>query len=204
MNRRPSHRPRIRLLGCVAMACLTASGCGVPTETRPRQIAVTPTPTQSAKIDGHVAAPGTRYTTEHLYLIRDGLLAPAVRDIAGQPTATALLADLLAGPTDTEKAAGLTSALLGTNVVGGVHLAGYVATVELTASPDDPARNDEVLAYGQLVCTLTTLPDVAGVVFTRDGSRVGIPRGDGSLADAPLTLGDYVTLLAGPSPSPTR
>ena len=139
---------------------------------------------------------------ERLFLVKDDTLTPVIRHVERQPTTDSLLNDLLAGPTDNERATGITSALQGGNVVAGIHLSGGQAVVELASAMDNTARNDEVLAYAQLVCTLTGRPDVDGVTFTRNGQPIGVPRGDGSLAQGPLTAADYASLLASPSPSP--
>lgn len=73
--------------------------------------------------------------------------------------------------------------------------------VALSTPVADTARKDEVLAYAQLMCTLTALPQIDGVVFTNNGAPVAVPRGDGSLppliagAPMPLTAADYTDLI---------
>ena len=112
-----------------------------------------------------------------------------------------MLTDLLAGPSDGERAAGITSALLGANVVSGAHLSDGHAIVELSATIENSARNDDVLAYAQLVCTPAGRADANGVTFTHNGQPVGVPRADGSLTQEPLTADDYIALLATASPT---
>ena len=64
-----------------------------------------------------------------------------------------------------------------------------------------PFTPDEIAALGQIVCTLTRVPDITGVQSTRDGQIVKVPRADASLTTGPLTAADYQALI---SPSPTR
>ena len=105
------------------------------------------------------------------------------------------MADLLAGATDAEQNTGISSALPGANVIGGVSVTDQVATVDLGPGLDGSGRNDAVLAFGQVVCTLDSRPDIDGVVFQQNGQRVGVPRATGSLSTGPLTTADYAGLL---------
>ena len=52
------------------------------------------------------------------------------------------------------------------------------------------------LAFGQIVCTLTTRPGILWATFTRGGQRVEVPRGDGSLTADPLNAASYSRLMA--------
>jgi hypothetical protein len=134
---------------------------------------------------------------ERLFLVRDGALVPVVRHVPTQPTAEALVTDLLAAPDDAERAAGLTTALLGAPPVTAVHVVNGLAQVELAQPAEGATRNDDQLAYAQIVSTLTARPDITGVVFVRDGQPLGVPRGDGSRSTGPLTAADYANLISG-------
>ncbi|MGY0236711.1 GerMN domain-containing protein [Longispora urticae] len=113
------------------------------------------------------------------------------------PTAETLLRDLVAGPTTTEVEAGLARALWGGSVITRVRVTDGQAVVTVTAALDAVSRNDEILAFGQVVCTLTAREDVNGVVFTRDRQRIAVPRGDAFLSQGPLTAADYTSLISG-------
>jgi len=132
---------------------------------------------------------------ETLYLTKDGILAPVIRHLAQPPSVQELVADLVAGPSTVERNKGYGSALVGTNQVGPVTVTGGYAIVEITVPVEGTVRNDEVLAYGQLVCTLTTQPGVSAVSFQSGGEVVKVPRGDLSLSDMPLTKADYADLI---------
>ncbi|GAA4466224.1 GerMN domain-containing protein [Phytohabitans houttuyneae] len=184
----------MRRPGLAALALAVAlAGCGVETEGRARRVNppsgvahawATPTPPDA----------GTGAVPERLYLVRGGELVAITRHVAAEPAVTQLVGDLLAGPTPREREGGLTSALRPTDVAG-VQVSGGRATVELTEMLDGSGRTDQVLAFAQLVCTLTATPTVTSVMFTHAGQPVGVPRADGSLSQAPATAADYAGLL---------
>ncbi|MEU8004380.1 GerMN domain-containing protein [Catellatospora sp. NPDC049111] len=176
-----------------SLLVLLAAGCGVPVEDTPRVIEVG-TPSRAATGAPSAAASGP--AAESLYLIRDGSLVPVQRRLAAEPDPQRLLGDLLAGPTEAEQDRGLGTALGGRDVVASVRLIDGVAHVELPAGIENTGRNDDVLAFGQIVCTLTSRRDVTGVVFTRQGARIGVPLPDASLSQDPLRAADYAALIA--------
>ncbi|BCJ75111.1 hypothetical protein CS0771_46550 [Catellatospora sp. IY07-71] len=187
------HRIAAAAAGGVILAAL-AAGCGVPVEDTAREVEQTGNNAPSAAPTPAVAASGP--ITEKLYLLRDGHLIAVERKVPAQPDAQQLLADLLAGPTPAEQEAGLNSALTGTTAINSATDAAGSATVELSTALEGTGRSDDVLAFGQLVCTLSSRPDINQVVFTRQGQRVGVPRGNGALTEDPLTCADYGNLEA--------
>lgn len=188
--KRAARLPVLTLLAAVITAVMGA--CGVPAEDVARPIPHTP---------GSTAAPTPAATqsgpsTQKLYLVKDGLLVPVERHQPTDTGVTELLQLLLAGPTESEKDSGITSALLGTNAVTKVEVSSGEAMVELAPAPEGTGRTDDVLAFAQIVCTLADLPNVDRVSFIRDGQRLDVPRGDGPLTQEPLTPADYSNLIA--------
>jgi spore germination protein GerM len=184
--------------GAAAVLVLAATaGCGVPAETAPRAIespAVLPIPA-SPPVTRQAAGPDS----QRLCLTREARLVEVTRPVSGPASVQETVRDLLAGPTEVESGAGLNTALGGTPLVTGVRLEDGIAVVGLRRDTEGSSRADDVLALGQVVCTLTARGDVVGVVFERAGERVAVPRGDGSLATGPLRGGDFDQLRA-PSP----
>ncbi|GAB3980746.1 GerMN domain-containing protein [Plantactinospora veratri] len=191
-------------LGSCRAAALTlllaavVAGCGVPAEDTAREVEppdgvaqawATQTPPDPTPSTGAVPA--------RLYLLRDGELVAVTRHVDAAPDVDELVDSLLAGPTDAEQRDGLTSALLGNDIVVGVQLSGGRATVELTDTLDETGRSDQILAFAQIVCTLAAKPGVTAVSFTRAGQPVGVPRADGSLSESPATAADYASLVSG-------
>lgn len=188
---------RYRAAAAALAAALLAGGCGIARDERARAIDPPRGPFR-ALTSPQPAVVDSGALSERLYLVKDGLLVAVARRVRAEPTLDTLLRDLLAGPTEAERDEGVTSALLGTEVVAELTIADGIATLELPSAVDDPGRNDEVLAFAQLVCTLNGRPEIHGVAFSRGGQLLGVPRGDGSLSTGPLTATDYRSLLAVP------
>lgn len=184
---------RLRALAAVLASAVALTGCGVPTEDSPRPIAVGSRPTSTTVT--HTASPAPGVPVELLFLVRDAGLVPVRRPAGPEPAIDEQLRHLLAGPTATERAAGYSSALTGITVTGMVEVRGGDATVEIGNRSDGAGRSDEVLAYGQIVCTLTSRADVRTVSFLHDGQPLRVPRADASLADGRLTAADYTDLI---------
>jgi hypothetical protein len=190
-----SGRPRTPGLRWVFVALLVPvvlgpAGCGVPVDAEPRRLGEPGRVDASGGPAPHVAGS----TVLRLYLVRDGRLVRVPRRVPAPLTAAQQLDNLLAGPTAEESEDGLSTAL-STMAVTDVSLAGRRATITLGDRAGQGFRSDEVLAFGQIVCTLTSLPDVGTVSFVADGAPLWVPRADGSLADTPLTIADYSDLL---------
>ncbi|WP_262286067.1 GerMN domain-containing protein [Micromonospora sp. MA102] len=181
-----------RLLPVLVAAALLG-GCGVPVDDEPRPVRPpaggfpTPAGTATAEPDGRVDEP--------LCFVRGDGLAAVTRRVDGLPEVDTHLQHLLAGPDGAERGRGLATALPGTVAVAGATLAGAVVTVDVRQAGEETGRNDEVLAFGQIVCTLTQRPDVDSVAFRRDGQPLEVPRADGNVSSLPLTAADYRPLL---------
>jgi spore germination protein GerM len=162
----------------------------VPVDAEPRRLG------EPGRVDasGGPAPNAAGSTVLRLYLVRDGRLVRVPRRVPAPLTASQQLDSLLAGPTAEESDDGLSSAL-STMTVTDLSLADRRATITLGDRSGQAFRSDEVLAFGQIVCTLTSLPDVGTVSFMADGAPLWVPRADGSLADTPLTIADYSGLL---------
>jgi hypothetical protein len=178
----------------VLTIALTATGCGIAPDRSARAIEPPPGPYQLTTPPPPTPA-STGPVTEQLFLVKDGKLVRVERKISGAQSVQQLMNDLLAGATSDEQRVGLSSALPGNNVIGGVTVNDGVATVDLGPGLEDTGRNDEVLALGQVVCTLDGRSDVKGVLFRQDGQTIAVPRADGALSTGPLTAADYTDLL---------
>ncbi|MEU4214148.1 GerMN domain-containing protein [Actinoplanes sp. NPDC026623] len=186
---------RIGRLAVGLATCLLGAACGLPAEDEPRQADLPRRPlTSPTATAAGIEPPGD--VVEVLCLVRDARLVQAVRRVGASPTVQRQLESLAAGPTEAERANGLTTALATTSVRVDVPAGSTQARVEVAKTDEGNARSDEMMAYGQIVCTLTSRVDVNSVVFTRDGKVLQVPRGDGSLSRGPLGAGDYASLIA--------
>ncbi|MEU5906735.1 GerMN domain-containing protein [Micromonospora sp. NPDC047527] len=181
----------------VVTLTLTAllTGCGIPTDDAARPVRPPRGPflSTAAPTDATTAPPGS--AVEILCLVRDNRIVPVIRRVDRPPTVEEHLRHLLAGPTTVERDDDLTSALAGAVTAAGATVNGAQAHVAVDEPGHDVGRSDEVLAFGQIVCTLTSRDDVATVTFLRDGKPLGVPRADGSLTEQPLTRADFAPLI---------
>ncbi|WP_033344195.1 GerMN domain-containing protein [Catenuloplanes japonicus] len=174
-----------------AASVLLLAGCGIPLDDAPRE-PDNPRPYRS----GTATAPGVGSALERLCLVKDDKIARTLRRVATARTPAEQLLDLFGGPNAGEQADGYTSALAGTGITPRLSLEGAAATVEIGDWAEHGNRSDEVLAFGQIVCTLTTRPEIGTVRFTSGGEPLSVPRADLSLSDGPLTIVDYDDLIA--------
>jgi spore germination protein GerM len=182
-------RPARSLVVLVALAA--TAGCGVPMDGTPRDINDIRVPYRSG-----VPNDTAGRAIERLCFVRNGKLVRVVRRVPAVRQPPAQLLDMLAGPTAAESDDGLTTALTATSGLT-VLVEGGRATVDVGGGRlEEGLRTDDVLAFGQIVCTLTSQFEIGTVTFTSDGEPLTVPRADASLADGPVTIADYVGLLA--------
>ncbi|GGM06755.1 GerMN domain-containing protein [Micromonospora yangpuensis] len=189
MRTRARVQPRLtRDLGLLAVTAMLLAGCGVSAEDRPRVI---DRPGGPHPVGTSPAAQPTGQLTETICFVRDEQLVRVDRQVSDAATPVDQIRFLADGPTSAEREAGLSTALTGASRITGVRLVGREALVDVADGLVDTGRTDEMLAFGQVVCTLTARPDVDGVSFLHDSRRLGVPRADGSLSTGPLTVSDY-------------
>ncbi|MFB9544471.1 GerMN domain-containing protein [Micromonospora sagamiensis] len=177
-----------------ATGLLALAGCGVSAERVPREVTPPHGPFPAATPGTAATESGT--VVQRLCYVRDDTLVVVDRRVRTLPTPREQIGLLVDGPVATEQEDRLTSALTGVNVVTDVRVAGGEATVAVGERLAGTGRNDEVLAFGQIVCTLTGRADVDRVTFVQGGQRLGVPRADGSLSTGPLTAADYAAMVS--------
>jgi spore germination protein GerM len=197
--------PRARDLWRTATILLVAvvlllSGCGVPAQNAPSPIDPAAVPTRlqgpSSPRSGPPSATPGRPSIQVVFVQKDRLVT-LVRDAPEAATADRLqtvIAALLAGPTTAEQANGLTSALPPDLAVSVGSVEGRRIELELSGETDGRSAAENVLAVGQIVLSVTALPGVREVTFTRDGHPVEALLADGALTAEPLTAADYAEL----------
>lgn len=195
------HRRQIILLALASVAAaLFLAGCGVtrsdgngsPSPTPPAS--ATPSATASTTPStAPSASPAATQAIVSVYLMRGQHVGTAHRTIERTDApANVALAELLAGPTAEERAAGLhTQIPAGTSLIG-VNIADGVATVDLSsefAAGVDPLEDRGRLA--QIVFTLTQFPTVDGVKFRIAGVPLVFRSADGTVQNRAQTRRAY-------------
>jgi hypothetical protein len=189
----------LAVLGGLALA-----GCGIPpdpgaTLARPGDVPfdlldASPSSTGTTGPTG----PSTPSARATIFLVQGERLAAASRDLPAPLSAQSVLESLANGPTDSEIALGLRTALLADDLIRSVGVAGGIATVDLGPAFAEIGGRDQILALAQIVSTLTGLPGVGRVTFTLGGTQVGVPRGDGAITTGSVSRDDYGLLAPVP------
>jgi spore germination protein GerM len=131
-----------------------------------------------------------------IFFLRDEKIATVHRTVPKtQQVAAAAMAELLAGPTAEDAAAGMTTAIPdGTEYIGTTIDQG-VATVDLSGEFESGGGSLSMAArLAQVVYTLTQFPTVDFVTFTLDGEPVDVFGGEGIVLDRPVGRKDFEDL----------
>jgi germination protein M len=167
------------------------AACGIPTDGEPRPLAdETPTSTPDT-------APADADTSAAVYLVRaTNALGSVRRGLSGPRSPVTVLEALLAPPSDEELEDGLSTAVpLGTTVLEVVQDDDLVS-VDLSDEWDSLVQPNALLAYAQVVLTLTDLNGVERVRFLVDGEGVAAPTINQGDLDT-VTADDYAGLDPG-------
>jgi Sporulation and spore germination/Immunoglobulin-like domain of bacterial spore germination len=168
----------VRILA-LAGACIIAAGCGgsgaVDVGAASGQGGETGPVTNVSSSSTSATVPGTVPSRMRLevWLERSGRLWPVVRSVRVTPAVVgAAVSGLLAGPTRTDAADGVRSAVpTGTQLLG-ISLHGGVATVDLTSEFDAGNAARERLSLAQLVYSVTQFPTVHALRLHLNGQPV--------------------------------
>lgn len=186
-----------RLLG-VVVPLLLVVGCGSTTESStttgpvPTVVVTTTVPESTAPATTApvttapvTTLPPTDEPAVALYLVRGERLTVVGRSI-GTWDITAVMQALLAGPTTTESADGVSTQIPAATELLSASIDGNVATVDLTAAFESGGGSlSMMLRVAEVVYTVTQLPDVDVVHFRIDGEPRDTIGGEGIMvADA--------------------
>ena len=172
-------------------AALLLTACGIPADRHP--VAVPGGVVRPAL--GPTPAPPTPATQATVFFVQAERLVPVARSTT-RPDAQAVLQVLFNGPTETELAAGLRTAISTQTNVRSVSTDRSTAVIDLTTTFVEVGGQEQILALGQVVLTATATPGITDVRFQLEGQAVEVPRADGTLSSGPLTAADYESLRA--------
>jgi hypothetical protein len=189
---------RLAALGCLAAVMTAVAGCGLPLDSSPQAIPADEMPlalsVPSATIPSVSRLLGS--IPEEIYLLGpDAQLVGRVRYLRPPPTPQEMLDALEAGPAPTELNQGIQSAIpASANLVAGA-LTGGVLTVVLDPSFGSLRPGQATYEFAQIVYSVTSLPQVHGVLFEYDGAIIEPVVGNGSIAESFIVYrADYTQL----------
>jgi hypothetical protein len=173
-------------------------GCGVPVSDEAETASGEDVPygLLAAETGATTTSAAASATTATIWLVGDGGIVAADRDVEPPVDLVVVLGALEAGPTDAEARFGARSSVP-TDAVGDADVSSEIATIDLLQAFASAGPREQLLSLAQLVYTATEIDGITAVSFTLDGQPVDVPRGDGSVSDGPVRRRDYVTLLAG-------
>lgn len=170
-------------------AALLIAACGIPTDRHPTAVpggvvrpALGPTLT--------TPTPAIRST---VFFVQAESLVPVARSTT-RPDVQTVLEVLFSGPTETELAAGLRTAISSQTNVRSIRTEGSTAVIDLTPTFVEVGGEEQILALAQIVLTATASPGITDVRFALEGQAVEVPRADGTLSSGPLRATDYESL----------
>ena len=184
----------MRRLAAVAVVVLL-TGCGVPTDEEPRALDRGEAPFRVFSSES-APTPGGELAAE-LWLVRGDRPEPVVRAVESPGSPEQVLEQLFSGPTEDESEAGLSTAIPTAFELQDVQVEDRIAVVTLEGVGEQ-VRNDNNVAFAQIVATLDARPEIDGVRFRAADTDLPVPRGDGSLTDAPVNRESYAELLSRP------
>jgi spore germination protein GerM len=217
---------RVGVLLAVMIGILVA--CGIPSKGQvstiqnkdlrqlgdtipPTSTSTTPPTTIVPTTTTTVVDPATTVATEDvtLYFISGGQLKGYPRALAKPPTTNSVLTALQEGPPAGDPGVGIRSAVP-TRVqalIKSTEDGSGVATIELPPGFfERTPPEDQLLAIGQIVLTVTEVGGIGQVLFVQNGSPLPVPRGPGgglSNGTEPLARRDYQELLNPPAATTT-
>lgn len=123
----------------------------------------------------------------------DGAVRPVPIAIEGEASPAAALRAAASVPAE----GGFTTTIPEERTVQEVDVARGAATVDLVEDFDERVPGpDQLLYVAQAVCTLTSIPGIGQVSFTRGDQPLAIPTDGGALTSAPVSGDDFADLLS--------
>ena len=186
----------------LAVFAVALVGCGIPVESRARQlseaesIAIATTTTTTVAV---AVVPSTLVSEARaalVYFIRgEGLVG---RPLVFPSGFTEL--DLLQSLIDETTLAGANGSVRSglaqrSDLVEGLIVVDDLAQVSLSTLFADLPGSEQVLVLGQLTLTMLANFNISGVEFRQNAAAVAVPDADGQPISRPATRADYVKLL---------
>lgn len=187
----------LRQATLLVVVAFLGAACGVPLDTEPQALRGGDVPAElrqelpTQTTTTLAAGPASPVT---IYLAGPERLVAVVRQVSAPASVEKVLQQLFTGPTKAESAQGLRTAISPGTTVLGAAVEAKLVSIDLSGDFAVGSPPDQIIAFAQVVFTATKLEGVGGVVFTRNGRRLEVPTGDGSITSTPLGPASYPQL----------
>jgi len=191
-----------RQLAIALLAVVGAlSACAIQPEAAPNDV-----PAERSGVFGDPTTGDVAAGTNRVFLLaptdaeEPQRLRSVLRDV--QPTASAVLGSLFAGPNAEERTEQLDTAIPSdVELTSAPRTVGEILTIDLNDVFAELTPDGLRLAIAQIVTTATEIDGVRAVQLRVDGERRVWPRGNGELTDDALTEFDFPGLVESSQPS---
>jgi hypothetical protein len=178
---------------------IAVAGCGLPIDNSPQAIPADEMPLALSESNATIPSVSRLLGSipEEIYLLGpDAQLVGRIRYLRPPPTPQGMLDALETGPAPTELDQGIQSAIPSSaNLIAGAQTGG-VLTVVLDSSFGSPRPGQATYEFAQIVYTVTSLPQVHGVLFEYGGAIIQPVVGNGSFATSFVVhRADYAQLV---------
>lgn len=187
----------VLLGGFVGLAAIMATACGVPVESSPRPLSQSELPDGLRPVETSPDATSQEQEIIDVWFVREQKLARTRHSVSAPVDPLIAVEEVLAGPSASEQNESLRSAIPDPAAVVGATVLRGVATVNLTTAFSEIPANDQVLAVGQLVLTLTDLRGIGRVRFVVDDVQVAVPLPNGETSEDSVSRDEYLVLTRG-------
>jgi spore germination protein GerM len=199
MKRRRLGPRRSAVLGALALVALLGAACSIPTQGSPVSIAPSKVPFSLLNPN-----PPTTTTTLPKSLVpvkvfflnsnANNQLTPADRVVASPALLSAILDDLIAGPSSSEQNIGLTTAIPNNVAVLSATANGNIVTVNFNSAFGSFIGTATEEAVAQVVSTVANANGFGtGVIFEIDGVRTSVPIANGSQEPGPVYVLQFLS-----------
>jgi spore germination protein GerM len=189
----------VRGLGILVGLALLGAGCAIPTQSGPSAIPAShvpfgllnaqPPPTTTTQPNPSSLVPVKVYffsSAQQLQAVDRVVVTPA--------SLTSIITSMLAGPSSSETASGLVTAIPNNVMVLGAVQQGTQVTVNFNLAFSQISGNFAELAVAQVVATVAAEDGPGtGVTFEIDGQRTSVPIASGATVAGPVYLLEFIT-----------
>jgi len=186
-------------LGLMAALALAAAACGVPVQTRPVALSASQLPAglTGASTTTTLHGSSTPVSLIQVYFVAGDRLVARSRLVPSPGSLPEGLADLLAGPTPAESAAGIRTSINPATELLAERVIRSRVVLDLSQTFADTGGPDQILAIAQFVYTVTGIQTgVNAVSFELGDSPVAVPTANGTLLSGPVGRADYSSLFS--------